>query len=105
MLAVLLMYILQNTHQSSRTRASTNRKTKIATRKNEIVNRLEKTKKWMDTDLQAELIERQRIEKAEKAREVACVCVCVCVCTRVRACVCDGGASLWVWLWVLVLVR
>ena len=37
----------------------------------------------MDTDLQAELIQRQRIEKAEKAREVACVCVRARVCVRV----------------------
>ena len=45
------------------------RKTKIATRKNEIVNRLEKTKKWEDTDLEAEHIRRKKEESAEKARE------------------------------------
>lgn len=44
-------------------------KAKVATRKNEIVNRLEKTKKWEEPDLQADLIQRQRQEKAEKARE------------------------------------
>jgi hypothetical protein len=43
----------------------------VATRKNEIVNRLEKTKKWEEPDLQAALIQRQREERTEKAREVS----------------------------------
>ncbi len=45
--------------------------TQVATRKNEIVNRLEKTKKWEEPDLQAALIQRQREERTEKAREVS----------------------------------
>jgi len=43
-------------------------KAKVQERKNAIVNRLEKTKKWEETDLQAELMKRNKEEKAENAR-------------------------------------
>lgn len=43
-------------------------KTKVEARKNEIVNRLEKTKKWEDTDLEADFIRRKKEESTEKAR-------------------------------------
>ncbi|EKX45590.1 hypothetical protein GUITHDRAFT_94590, partial [Guillardia theta CCMP2712] len=43
-------------------------KEKVQTRKNEIVNRLEKTKKWVEVDLEADLMKRQKEDKAEAAR-------------------------------------
>jgi hypothetical protein len=36
-------------------------KERVQTRKNEIVNRLEKTKKWVEPDLEAELIKRNKV--------------------------------------------
>ena len=56
---------------SPRTHSNPAGNTQVATRKNEIVNRLEKTKKWEEPDLQAALIQRQREERTEKAREVS----------------------------------
>jgi hypothetical protein len=44
-------------------------KAKIPTRRNEIVNRLDKTKKWEETDLMAELIQRNKEERVVAAKE------------------------------------
>mmetsp|Transcript_42998 Transcript_42998/g.97822 ORF Transcript_42998/g.97822 Transcript_42998/m.97822 type:complete len:222 (+) Transcript_42998:29-694(+) len=44
-------------------------KERVQTRKNEIVNRLDKTKKWEETNLEAELLQRNK-EEGAKARKI-----------------------------------